>query len=148
MAHSKELFSELTKACQRETVRSDDEVIERGATTWFCGVPAPAEAGTVALSMGDAQIIIREKDVRWVAKDGDDFKVEVSSDANILLRIEKAVRAGGEPKCTCSTQADGGAVVFDVPADGGKAPPLKPDHLWIPVGSTGVRISIATDFDG
>jgi hypothetical protein len=153
MAYTNAPLSQLTEACQHKAARSDDEVIELGATTWFRGMPAHAEPGTVALSMGDAQIIIREKDVRAVAKDDDRFKVEVSSEANILLRIEKAVRAGGDSECTCcgghgQTQPNRDAPAKDAPTGGGGNPKPKGSECYdVKVGSSTVRICIAQDFD-
>lgn len=43
--------------------------------------------------MGDATIVIREGDIRAVRKDGDRYLVEVGSEANVLLRIEKTLKA-------------------------------------------------------
>lgn len=156
MANSKQLLSELTAACQRKTVPSAGEIIELGPTTWFSGVAAPAEAGTVALGMGDVQIIIREKDVRAVDKDGDRFKVKVSTEANVLLHIEKVVRAGGESQGTCcgghgQTQTDGytAARELDPPTAGTLRPTKPPMRCYkVQTGSTTTEICIAEDFDG
>ena len=84
-----ELLSELKDACQRASSTSDDETIALGESTWIRGLPAHAENGTVALSMGrDATIVIREGDIHAVSKDGDHYLVQVSSQAHVLLRIE------------------------------------------------------------
>lgn len=88
-----DLFSELKEACHRVPVKSDDETIARGVSTWFRGVPARAEEGTVALGLGDVRIIISERDVRAITKDHDRYAVEVGSEANVLLRIEKSLKA-------------------------------------------------------
>jgi hypothetical protein len=97
-----ELLSELKEACQRVSAASDDEMIARGGSTWFRGLPAHAEEGTVALGLGrDARVIISERDVRAVAKDGDGYSVEVSSEANVVLRIEKTLKATVQPDCGC-----------------------------------------------
>jgi hypothetical protein len=90
---------------QRKSAQSDDDMIELGESTWFRGVPAHAEEGTVALGLGeDVRIIIREQDVRAVTKDGGSYGVAVSSDANVLLRIEKAVKARLRPEYGRHTQ--------------------------------------------
>jgi hypothetical protein len=100
-----ELLSELKEACQKAPVVSEDQMIARGGSTWFRGLPAHAEEGTVALGMGrDARVIISEGDVRAVMKDGEDYSVEVSSEANVLLRIEKSLKATVQPDCGCGEQ--------------------------------------------
>jgi hypothetical protein len=99
-----ELLSELKEACQRAPAASDNDVIARGGSTRFRGVPAHAEEGTVALGLGDAQVIISERDVRAVTKDADGYSVEVSSEANVLLRIEKTLKAIVQPDCGCREQ--------------------------------------------
>jgi hypothetical protein len=97
-----ELLSELKDACQRIPAASDDEVIAHGGSTWFRGLPAPAEEGTVALGLGrDARVVISERDIRAVTKDGDHYNVEISSEANVLLRIEKPLKATVQPDCGC-----------------------------------------------
>jgi hypothetical protein len=110
MASASNLLSELTDACHSKAAPSDDRLIELGESTWFCGVPAHAEEGTVALGFGDLEIIIRQQDVRAVKKKGRRYAVEVSSDANVLVRIEKAVKAKprrhqprreGQAQCRC-----------------------------------------------
>ena len=100
-----ELFSELKEACRREPASSDDQTIARGGSTWFRGVPAHAEEGTVALGLGrDVRIIISDRDVRAVERDGDRYSVEVSSEANVLLRIEKTLKATVQGHCGCREQ--------------------------------------------
>jgi hypothetical protein len=97
-----ELLSELKDACQRAPAASDDEIIARGESTWFRGLPAHAEKGTVALGLGrDARVVFSEPDIRAVTKDGDHYNVEVSSEANVLLRIEKPLKATVQPECGC-----------------------------------------------
>ena len=99
---TKQLLSELKEACQHAPAASDDEMIVRGGSTWFRGLPAHAEEGTVALGLGrDARVIIRERDVRAVTKDGNGYSVEVSSEANVLLRIEKTLKSTVQPDCGC-----------------------------------------------
>ena len=96
------LLAELKDACQRASSTSVDETIARGESTWIRGLPANAEKGTIALSMGrEATIVVREGEVRAVRKDGDHYLVEVSSQANVLLRIEKPVKATVERDCGC-----------------------------------------------
>jgi hypothetical protein len=103
-----ELLSELKEACRRGPAVPDDEVIARGGSTWFRGLPAHAEEGTVGLGLGrDARIIISERDVRAVAKDGDGYSVEISSEANVLLRIEKTLKATVQPDCGCGAHHPG-----------------------------------------
>ena len=103
-----ELLSELKDACQRASSTSDDETIALGESTWIRGLPAHAENATVALSMGrDATIVIREGDIHAVSKDGDHYLVQVSSQANVLLRIEKSLKAAVERGCGCTHHTGG-----------------------------------------
>jgi hypothetical protein len=97
-----EPLSELTEACRRAPVESDDDAIARGGSTWFRGVAAHAE-GTVALGMGDVRIIIRERGVRAVTKVDDRYAVKVSSEANVLSRIEKPSRRSSSPTVDAAT---------------------------------------------
>ena len=98
-----ELLSELKDACQRVPGASDEEVIARGGSTWFRGLPANAEQGTVALGLGqDARVVISERDIRSVTKDDDHYNVEVGSEANVLLRIEKSLKATVHADCGCN----------------------------------------------
>jgi hypothetical protein len=98
-----ELLSELKDACRRASSPSADEAIARGESTWLRGLPAKAEAGTIALAMGrDATVVVREDEIRAVRKDGEHYLVEVGAEASVLLRIEKAVKATVERGCGCS----------------------------------------------
>ena len=98
----KELLSELKAACQSEPARSERESIEQGPSTWFRGKPAHASAGTVALEVGDdAKVIINEKDVRGVERDGERYRVAVSTEAHVLLRIDKLLKATPRTECGC-----------------------------------------------
>lgn len=97
-----ELLSELKDACQAISAASDDEMIAHGGSTWFRGLPAHAEQGTVALGLGrDTRVVISERDIRAVTKDGEHYNVEVSSEANVLVRIEKSLKATAQPDCGC-----------------------------------------------
>jgi hypothetical protein len=97
-----DLLTELKDLCQGLSAASDDEIIARGESTWFRGLPAHAEKGTVALGLGrDARVVISEQDIRAVTKDGDHYSVEASSEANVLLRIEKPLKATVQPECGC-----------------------------------------------
>lgn len=101
-----ELLAELKDACQRASSTSADETIARGESTWIRGLPANAENGTIALSMGrEATIVVREDEIRGVRKDGDYYLVEVSSQSNVLLRIEKPMKATMERGCGCTHDA-------------------------------------------
>ena len=102
-----ELLSELKDACRRASAVSDDEIIARGESTWFRGLPAHAEKGTVALGLGrDARVVISEEDVRAVTKDGDHYSVEVGSESTVLLRIEKPLKAAVQPECGCDDDGE------------------------------------------
>lgn len=90
----KELLTELKKACQTDPSRSESETIKRGKTTWFKGKPAHGAQGTIALALtDDVKIIINEQDVIDVKKVEELYSVEVSAEANFLVRIEKLLKA-------------------------------------------------------
>jgi hypothetical protein len=98
----KELLSALKAACQSEPTPSERESIEQGPSTWFRGKPAHASAGTVALEVGDdAKVIINEKDVRGVERDGERYRVAVSTESHVLLRIDKLLKATPRAECGC-----------------------------------------------
>ena len=102
----KAILAELKEACISRPSPADGESISRGLSTWFTGRPAQASKGTVALTVSDdARIIISEDDILAVERDGDSFRVEVSADANVLLRIDKILKATVHSGCTCGTGA-------------------------------------------
>jgi hypothetical protein len=92
------LHSELKNASQAMPVQGDVERIRRGRSTWFRGKPAHGPDGTVALALSDdAKIIIDDRDVLTVEKNGAEFEVEVKANADVLLRIDKLLSA--TPDC-------------------------------------------------
>lgn len=92
---------ELVKACKAATPAGDGEKIAAGRTMWFEGRPAAAEAGMVALdTAGGSRIIVRERDVGAVERSGDQYLVEVAEGADLLVRVEKVVKA--EMPCGCN----------------------------------------------
>ena len=90
---NEELLAELKAAARKQTAFTEREIIANGPTTWFSGSPAHSPEGTIALARGDARIIINESDVRAVEKDGDSFRVGVSAEAHVLLRVDKLLKA-------------------------------------------------------
>lgn len=102
-----ELLSELKDACHRVSPSSDEAIIGRGESTWFRGLPAQAEKGTIALGLGGARVIVSERDIREVTKDGEYYNVEVSADAHVLLRLDKALKAAVQPGCSCEPSGEG-----------------------------------------
>lgn len=102
-----ELLSELKDACHRMSPSSEEAIIGRGESTWFRGLPAQAEKGTIALGLGAARVIISERDIRGVTKDGDYYNVEVSADANVLVRLDKVVKAAAQHGCRCDPSGAG-----------------------------------------
>ena len=102
-----ELLSELKDACHRMSPLSEETIIGRGESTWFRGLPAHTEKGTIALGLGDARVIISERDIRGVTKDGDYYNVEVSAEAHVLVRLDKAVKAAVQPGCRCDPSGAG-----------------------------------------
>ena len=93
----------MKNACQGEPPPSEVESIKRGETTWFNGRPAHAPEGTIALALSeDARIIINDGDVLAVEKEEGQYRVEVSADAHVLLRIDKLLKATVQlASCRC-----------------------------------------------
>jgi hypothetical protein len=103
-----DLLSELKAACRSEPARSERERIADGPSTWFHGRPARAPDGTIALTGGDGIIVIDEGDVRAVEREGDVYRVAVSADAHVLLRVEKLLKATPTSDCGCGGDAGEG----------------------------------------
>jgi hypothetical protein len=51
----------------------------------------------VSTETGEVQIIINESDVREVQKEGSTYSVGVSVEANVLVRIDKLLKATPQP---------------------------------------------------
>lgn len=93
---------ELVKACKLPSTASDREKIAAGSKIWFEGRPAAAEAGMIALdTAAGSRIIVREEDVGAVERSGDGYLVEVAEGADLLVRVEKVVKAE-VPSCHCN----------------------------------------------
>jgi hypothetical protein len=107
-----DLLSELQAASRRQPATAERELIAAGPTTYFSGVPAHAPEGTIALANGDAKIIIRESDIRAIEKQGDEYRVGVSADAHVLLRVDKLLKATPTDvradDCRCGEQTQDG----------------------------------------
>jgi hypothetical protein len=88
-----DLLAELKAAARKQTAFTERELIAEGPTTWFSGPAASAPDGTIALGYGDGKIIINESDIRGIEKNGDQFRVGVSADAHVLLRVDKLLKA-------------------------------------------------------
>ncbi len=90
----KDAFSDLKEACSEQQRKPASELIREGSTSWFAGRPTNAPRDTVALAQkGPFRVIIREEDVKSVEKHEDLYLVEVSADANILIGLEKVIKA-------------------------------------------------------
>ena len=87
-------FSDLKAACSGQQPKSASDLIRAGSTSWFAGRPTSAPPGTIALSQnGPFKVIVREEDVKSVEKHEGLYLVEVSADANILIGLEKVIKA-------------------------------------------------------
>lgn len=94
------------------------DLLKDGRTVWYRGKAAPAEAGTVAIDTETGgRIIIGEKDIRKVERDGPAFLVEVTVDAEVLIRFEAIVKA--DPTgCECNNERPPRAPSMDLDEHG------------------------------
>ncbi len=89
--------------------RSDSEKLKLGESVWIrgCLVVGPTD-GLLTLESRGTQMTVRTDDVRSKDELDGEVLLEVSPDANIILRTESLVRAGSG-HCHCpSTGADPG----------------------------------------
>lgn len=150
-----DLLAELKAAARRRPAQSEREILAAGPTTWFSGPAAPAPDGTIALARGDAKIIINEKDVRAVEKDGEEFRVGVSADAHVLLRVERLLKATPTEvpadDCGCGEGSKSGAQTLARE----KKPPITLDigpitvckHICGWVDIWGIHVYVCVDVD-
>ena len=150
-----DLLAELKAAARRQPAQTERELITAGPTTWFSGPAAPAPEGTIALARGDARIIISEKDVRAVEKDGEEFRVAVGGDAHVLLRIDRLLKATPTETppddCGCGEGSKGGTQTLARE----KKPPITIDigpitvckHICGWVDIWGIHVYVCVDVD-
>lgn len=99
-------LDDLRTACRAEPVRSEEEMIRTGETTWFMGRPTSAPEGMIALAQNeDMHTLIREADVLEVRKQNEFYLVKVSAEANILARFQRVVKARAQ-ECDCDDSDD------------------------------------------
>jgi hypothetical protein len=150
-----DLLAELKAAARKQTAFTEREIIANGPTTWFSGPAAPAPEGTIALGYRDAKIVINESDIRGIEKHGDEFRVGVSADAHVMLRVDKLLKAtptdDRDEDCGCGGEGKGGTQT--IARD--KKPPITIDigpitvckHIcgWWYIGS--IKVWVCVDVD-
>lgn len=95
-------LTSLKAACQARPAASDPEKIGEGASLWLMGLPVPAEAGCIALSMGPGHTVtVAEASILEVAKEGEHYLVRVKAGTTALARSEAAITLQ-EGHCACA----------------------------------------------
>lgn len=79
---------------------SDSERLRLGSSIWIRGCIVIATDGLLTLRSRGTQMIVRDEDVRSKKEVEGQLLVELSPDANIMLRTESVVRAGSG-QCSC-----------------------------------------------
>jgi len=78
---------------------SDSEKLRLGSSVWIRGCMVIATDGLLTLQSGGKQMIVRTEDIRSKKEVEGQLMVELSKDANIILRTENVVKADGG-KCS------------------------------------------------
>lgn len=91
---------QLKAASQKKKNLSDLEILNVGETIWYTGAPIPSERGTISLRTSNCVLVIREKDVLDVNKEGDYFEVKVKLRTPVIVRTENIIEAGAT-ECGC-----------------------------------------------
>jgi hypothetical protein len=98
------ILEELLGACAHSE-ESDNRRLDEWPLIMHLGYPAPAAPGTVALKLADVVTVLREADVLRVEKHKSLYRVWTSSDANVIIRLEKVAKAGGDADaCPCENR--------------------------------------------
>ena len=97
-------LTSLKAACQARTAASDAEKISEGESFWLMGLPVPAEAGYISLSMGQGHsVTVAEASILEVGKEGEHFLVRVQAGTAALVRSEAVITLRDGPcQCSCS----------------------------------------------
>lgn len=94
-------LADLKKLCKSAPSSSDEHLVAIGDTMWLIGRPVRAEKGMIALAQSeDLHIIVRERDVIEADRSEDMFLVKVKSEANLIIRFQRVVKAVRQD-CTC-----------------------------------------------
>ena len=94
-------LADLKKLCRSAPASSDEQLVEIGDTMWLMGRPVSAEKGMIAIAQSeDLHIIVRERDVIEAERNEDVFLVKVRSEANLIIRFQRVVKAVPQG-CAC-----------------------------------------------
>jgi hypothetical protein len=94
-------LSQLKAASQKEKKLSDLEMLDIGETVWFTGASVSSESGTISLmTTNNCILVLREKDVINVNKEGDYFEVNVRTGTPVIVRTEHMMKAESST-CGC-----------------------------------------------
>ena len=94
-------LADLKKLCRSAPVSSDEQLVEIGDTMWLMGRPVSAEKGMIAIAQSeDLHIIVRERDIIEAERSEDVFLVKVRSEANLIIRFQRVVKAVPQG-CAC-----------------------------------------------
>lgn len=94
-------LTELKKLCRSAPASNDEQLVEIGDTMWLAGRPVRAEEGMIAIAQSeDLHIIVRERDIIEAERREDVFLVKVRSEANLVIRFQRVVKAVPQD-CAC-----------------------------------------------
>ena len=85
---------------------SDSEKLRLGPSIWIRGCIVVATDGLLTLRSRGTEIIVRDDDVRSKKQVDGQLLVELSPDANMILRTETVLRAGSR-QCNCGAEGLG-----------------------------------------
>ena len=133
-------LADLKKLCKSAPSSRDKELVEIGDTMWLMGRPVSSDDGMIAIAQTeDLHLIVRERDIIEVDRteevDGtkDLFLVKVRSDANVIVRFQKVVKAVPQG-CSCEPSGEKEAAPsMMLQQQGGTGPwgvPLGPCRLF------------------
>jgi hypothetical protein len=110
---------------------SDSEKLRLGPSIWIRGCIVIATDGLLTLRSRGTQMTVRNEDVRSKKEVEGQLMVELSADANIILRTENVVRAGGG-QCggaACDGAADGTGTSARLAGDNSFPDPFYPNYV-------------------
>lgn len=110
---------------------SDSEKLKLGPSIWIRGCIVIATEGLLTLRSRGTQMIVREEDIRSKKEVEGQLMVELSPEANIILRTENVVRAGGGScsKAECGAGADATGTSARLAGDNTFPDPFYPNYV-------------------
>lgn len=124
-------FAELRAACQASVVSRDSEKISEGESIWIMGLPVPADAGHIGLSMAEGhRVVVSESSILEVLKDEHRYLVRVKAGTAAVVRSE-AVIALRDTGCGCVEEPAKSAMAKPVAAAESHPDPKSDPDCWL-----------------